>query len=215
MTEHPRPRLALVEVAVAGVLVLLDVAIPSVLIVLLAAGSLVLRRAGPVSLGFRRPQRPHLLAGTVAFAVLWSLLQVAVTMPLANHLSGERQDLGVFADVEGDVGLLLVLVGLSWSLGALVEEAAFRGYLLTRLREVTGAGTVGVVVSVVVSSVLFGVLHGEQGLVGVVVVSLDAVAFCLLRLHYGTVWASVLAHGLMNTLGLVTFFVVGPVYGLW
>lgn len=204
-----------IEVAAAVALVLSDLLLPSVLIVLLAAGSLAVRRAGPVSLGFRRPRRPHLLAGTLAFAALWSLLQLAVTMPLANHLSGERQDLGVFADVEGDVGLLVVLVALSWTLGALVEEAAFRGYLLTRLRELAGPHAAGVVVSVLVSSVLFGVLHSEQGPVGVLVVSLDAVAFCLLRLHYGTVWASVLAHGFMNTLGLVTFFVVGPVYGLW
>ena len=58
-------------------------------------------------------------------------------------------------------------------------------------------------------------LHSEQGLVGVLVVSLDAVAFCLLRLHYGTVWSPVLAHGLSNTLGLVTFYVVGPLFGLW
>lgn len=213
-TRVPRWGVA-IEVAVAAALVLLDVGLPSALIVLLAAGSLVVRRTGPVSLGFHRPRRAHLLAGTLTFAVLWSLLQLGVTMPLANHLSGERQNLGVFADVEGDVGLLVVLVALSWTLGALVEETAFRGFLFSRLRELAGPHAAGVVVAVLVSSVLFGVLHSEQGLVGVVVVSFDATAFCLLRLHYGTVWASVLAHGFMNTLGLLTFFVVGPVYGLW
>jgi hypothetical protein len=28
-------------------------------------------------------------------------------------------------------------------------------------------------------------------------------------------WAAVLAHGFNNTIGLVTFFFVGPIYGLW
>ncbi|HEX5086388.1 MAG TPA: CPBP family intramembrane glutamic endopeptidase [Nocardioides sp.] len=207
--------LAVVELAVAVAAILLDLAIPSLLILLLAGVSLAVRREGPSSLGLRRPTRHHLVAGTAAFAAVWSLFQVAVTMPVANHLSGERQDLGVFADVEGDVGLLLLLVALSWTLGAFVEEVAFRGFLLTRLREVLGEGRVAVVVGVLVSSVLFGVLHSEQGVVGVVVVALDGVAFCCLRLFYATLWASVLAHGFNNTLGLVTFFLVGPVYGFW
>lgn len=37
----------------------------------------------------------------------------------------------------------------------------------------------------------------------------------MLRLRYGTLWAPVLAHGFNNTLGFVTFFLVGPVHGLW
>jgi len=200
-------------VAVAAIV--LDLAIPSLVLLLLAGISLAVRREGPSSLGLRRPRRHHLVVGTAAFAVVWSVFQLAVTMPVANHLSGERQDMGVFADVQGDVGLLLLLVVLSWTLGAFVEEFAFRGFLLTRLREVLGSGGVALAIAVLVSSVLFGILHSEQGLVGVVVVALDGIAFCALRLFYGTVWASVLAHGFNNTLGLVTFFLVGPVYGLW
>ena len=68
---------------------------------------------------------------------------------------------------------------------------------------------------VLVSSVLFGIAHTEQGLVGIAVVTLDAVAWSLLRIHYGTVWAPILAHGFNNTLGFITFFLVGPVHGLW
>jgi membrane protease YdiL (CAAX protease family) len=207
--------LAVAELLVAGAVILLDLAIPSLLLLLLAGMSLAIRREAPSSLGLRRPCRHHLVAGTAAFAVAWSAFQLAVAMPVANHLSGERQDVGVFADVEGDVGLLLLLVALSWTLGAFVEEVAFRGFLLTRLREVLGERRGALAAAVVLSSVLFGVLHTEQGLVGVLVVALDGVAFCALRLYYGSLWASVLAHGFNNTLGLVTFFLMGPVYGFW
>jgi membrane protease YdiL (CAAX protease family) len=207
--------LAAFEVLLAATFVLLDLAIPSVLLVLLAAVSLAVRRQGPSSLGFRRPRRHHIVVGTAAFAVAWSVVQMGVTMPLASHLSGQQQDVGVFADVEGDLALLLLLLLLSWTLGALVEEIAFRGFLLTRLREVLGQGAVALTAAVLLSSVLFGVLHSEQGVVGVLAVTLDGVAFCLLRLHYGTLWAAVLAHGFNNTLGLVTFYLIGPVYGFW
>ncbi len=68
---------------------------------------------------------------------------------------------------------------------------------------------------VLLSSVMFGVMHSEQGLIGVLVVSMDAVVFSVLRYRYRTLWAGILAHGFNNTIGFVTFYVVGPVYGLW
>jgi membrane protease YdiL (CAAX protease family) len=207
--------LALVEVLLASGAILLDLAIPSLVLLVLAGLSLALRRQGPSTLGLRQPRRAGMVGGTAMFAVAWSAFQLAVTMPVANHLSGQKQDMGVFADVEGNLGLLAVLLLLSWSLGAFVEEVAFRGFLLTRLLDVVGRGPAGVVLAVLVSSALFGILHSEQGVVGVAVVALDGVAFCLLRLRYGTVWAPVLAHGFNNTLGLVTFFLVGPLYGFW
>jgi membrane protease YdiL (CAAX protease family) len=178
-TRSPGPwLLGVAELALAVTVVLLDVAVPSLVLLLLAAVSLAVRREVPSSLGLRRSCRPHLVLGTAVFAVVWSLFQLTVTMPVANHLSGEQQDVGVFADVENNLGLLLLLLLLSWTLGACVEEVAFRGFLLTRLRELLGNGAAATVGAVLVSSALFGVLHSEQGLVG-----------------------------------LVTFFLVGPVHG--
>lgn len=62
---------------------------------------------------------------------------------------------------------------------------------------------------------LFGLAHSEQGVIGIVVVTFDACFFSWLRYWYRTLWAAVLAHGFNNTIGLVTFFFVGPIYGLW
>jgi membrane protease YdiL (CAAX protease family) len=68
---------------------------------------------------------------------------------------------------------------------------------------------------VLVSSALFGLIHTEQGTVGVLLSAVDAVLFCALRLHYRSLWASVLAHGFSNTIGLTAYFLVGPVFALW
>jgi hypothetical protein len=111
--------------------------------------------------------------------------------------------------------MLLALLVLSWTLAAFGEELAYRGYLLTRIRDVVGSGRVGTVSAIAVSSLLFGFAHTEQGIVGAAIVTLDAVAFSVLRYRYKTLWASVLAHGFNNTLGFVAFFLVGPVHGLW
>jgi len=66
-----------------------------------------------------------------------------------------------------------------------------------------------------VSSALFGLVHSEQGAIGVFIVALDSVAWSVLRYRYETLWASILAHGFNNTIGFVAFFFVGPIHGLW
>ncbi len=203
------------EVLLATAAVLSDWLIPSVVLLLMAGLSLLARHEGPRSLGLRRVPAGPLALRMLVFAALWSLVQLGLTMPLANHVSGTHQDLSGFADIEGNLGLLVLFLVLSWTLAAFVEELAFRGYLQTRMRDVLGHGRAGTVVAVLVSSALFGAVHSEQGLIGVLVVSLDAVAFSVVRYRYRTLWASILAHGFNNTIGFVAFYLVGPVYGLW
>ena len=207
--------LAAVESAAAAAAVVLDLLLPTLVLLLMTFVSLRLRHQGVRSLGWHRTGGTGFVLKMLGFAAVWSLFQLGVTMPVANHVSGKEQDLSDFDGLQGDLGMLLALLALSWTLAAFGEELAYRGYLLTRLREALGGGRLGLVIGVLGSSLLFGLGHTEQGLIGVLVVTVDAVAWCLLRLRYRTVWASALAHGFNNTLGFLAFFVVGPVHGLW
>lgn len=199
------------EVLVAVALVLVDWFIPAVVLVGLAAVSLVVRRRGPSSLGFHRPERPWLLVGQMAaFAVAWTLLNALLVIPVVDALSGTQQDTSGFADLEGNLILLVVYLVASWVLAALAEETAFRGYLLTRLTEVLGSGRGQRVVAVLVSATLFGLLHTEQGVVGVVAAGLAGVVFAVLRYRCRTLWAPVLAHGFDDTIGFTWFYFFGP-----
>lgn len=207
--------LAAVEAAAAAVAVILDLLTPTFVLLVMAALSLLVRRTGLGSLGLHRIVERSLVWKMLAFAAVWSSFQLGVTMPIANHVSGEKQDLSGFEGLEGNIGMLVVYLVLGWTLAAFGEELAYRGYLLTRVREALGGGRTALVVAVLVSSLLFGCAHGEQGLIGVFVVTLDALAWAGLRMHYKTLWASILAHGFNNTLGFITFFFVGPIYGLW
>ncbi len=44
---------------------------------------------------------------------------------------------------------------------------------------------------------------------------IDGLLFGVLRWWKGTLWASILAHGFVDTIGFVSFFLVGPTVGLW
>ena len=206
---------AAVETTAAAGTVILDLLIPTLVLLAMAAASLLARRRGLGSLGLRRAADGGLVLKMLAFAAVWSVFQLGVTMPIANHVSGDKQDLSGFEGLEGNLWMLAGYLVLGWTLAAFAEELAYRGYVLTRLREALGGGRPALVLAVVVSSLLFGFAHSEQGLIGVLVVTLDALAWAVLRLHYQTLWAPILAHGFNNTLGFITFFFVGPVYGLW
>jgi membrane protease YdiL (CAAX protease family) len=149
------------------------------------------------------------------FAVAWTLVNVAILIPLTNHLSGTRQDVSAFADLEGNLRLLALYLAASWLLAAFCEEVAFRGYLLTRLTDALGPGRMQQVAAVLGSSVLFGLLHTEQGVVGVVAAALAGAVFSVLRYRCRTLWAPILAHGFDDTIGFTWFYFFGPFYGLW
>jgi len=205
-----------VEVLLGAAAVLLDLVIPTLVLLALAAVSLLLRRQGPGSLGLRRPARTHrLVIEVLGLSVAWTVLTIALLMPVAEHLTGQHRDVSQFGAVQGNIGLLLFLLLMSWTLAAVGEEVAYRGYLQTRIRELLPDGRSGLVMAVALSSALFGLAHTEQGLVGILLATSDAIFFSVLRYKYRTLWASVFAHGFLNSIGLVAYFVAGPFYGLW
>ena len=204
----------IVELLVATAAVLANLTVLTFVLLAMAATSLALRLERWTALGFHRAGR-SLVWKMFVFAAAWSVVQLAITMPLATHLSGREQDLSDFDGLQGNLGMLVALLLLSWTIAAVGEEIAYRGYLQTRLRQLLGSTAPGLVAAVVLSSLLFGIAHTEQGVIGMLVVTLDGVAFSVVRYRFKTLWASVLAHGFNNTIGFVAFFLVGPIHGLW
>lgn len=202
------------EVGAVVVAVLTDWAIPAAVIVALAALSLLLRRRGPSSLGFHRVSRPwRLVAQMAVFAVGWTLL--AVLIPVTNHLSGTRQDVSAFADLEGDLGLLALYLSASWVLAAFCEEVAFRGYLLTRLTDVLGPGRLHSSPACSAPRCCSGCSTPNKASSGSSRRPWPGAVFCVLRYRCRTLWASILAHGFDDTIGFTWFFFFGPFYGVW
>lgn len=80
------------------------------------------------------------------------------------------------------------------------EETLFRGYLLGKLRKY-----IPLWASILVTSILFGVIHGEWN-VGVDVFALSIV-LCLLRVWTGRLWPSILLHMLKNGIAFYFLFI--------
>lgn len=205
------------EIILATAVVLLDLFLPTIVILLMLVVSLLVRREHFRTLGFKRLKSWVRMAGFAFLVVfLLQLFNVGVVMPVMNRLTGTVIDTSAYATLKGNIGQLAVLLAFSWTLAALGEEIAFRGYIQKLLTSLFGINLPGVWLNVILSSLLFGLLHTEQGIIGVVIATLGGLVFSWLKYKYdNNLWAAILGHGFYNSIGVIVFFFTGPITGLW
>lgn len=170
--------------------------------------ALRLRKEPWREIGFSLPAGvPRLiLLGTVA-GVLMELLAVYITTPWISTLYRVEPDYSQFSDVQGNLTLLAIYLVLSWVLAAVGEEVCFRGFLMKRLAQVFGESQWAWVASLIVSSVLFGWGHTEQGISGWIQEGLSGFLLGVLFLLAGrNLLVPIVAHGVANTLAFVLIY---------
>lgn len=170
--------------------------------------SLWLRGIGWRAVGFRRPERwKHTLLLGSSVGVVYQFFSLYVLEPLIIRLTGKSIDLSQFAQIKGNVFVLFVFLVLIWTLAAFGEELVHRGYLMNRVAELAGGSSRAWELSLILVSVLFGVVHLYQGISGV----LDTIAAGLVygALYLGSgrnLWAPIIAHGVYDTVAVLLIF---------
>ena len=170
--------------------------------------SLWLRGTGWRSVGLRRPASwgRTLLLG-IAVGVAYQFFSLYVLEPLIVLLTGEPIDLRQFTSIEGNVFLLSLFLLLVWTLAAFGEEFVYRGYLMNRVAELAGGSGTAWALSLVVVSVLFGVVHAYQGVSGVTANVAAGLVYGALYLWSGrNLWAPIIAHGVYDTVALLLIY---------
>lgn len=167
-----------------------------------------LRRASWATIGWSRPEHwPRAIALGVACGVAMELLAVYGTTPWISGFFGVEPDYSELSGVEGSVRMLLLFLVLSWTLAAFGEELCFRGFLMRRLADLGGGGRGAWVVSLVLSSVLFGWGHTEQGVAGWVQEGLAGLILgALFLVSRRNLTVPIVAHGVSNTVAFVLIY---------
>lgn len=160
------------------------------------------------SIGFKRPRSWWLaIAVGVGAGVAMELFAVHVTTPRISGWFGVEPDYSGFASIRGNATMLLLYLGLSWTLAAFGEEICFRGFLMKRLAQLFGEGRGAWFASLVLSSVLFGWGHTEQGVSGWIQEGLSGFLLGVLFLCCGrNLTVPIVAHGVSNTLAFVLIY---------
>ena len=160
------------------------------------------------TIGFSWPDnlRRSIAFGVIA-GVLMELFAVYVSTPRISAFFGVEPDYSDLKDIQGNVTLLFIFLGLSWILGAFGEELCFRGFLMKRVADLLGGSRAAWIASLLLSSALFGWGHTEQGVSGWIQEGLSGFLLGVLFLLAGrNLVVPIVAHGVSNTLAFVLIY---------
>ena len=168
----------------------------------------------PPGLGFTWPTRPLFFTLAVVVGLTAPLLGGLLTHLRAQHhdVSQNIQQLGRAISPELRIPLVLVVT----SVGPLVEELLFRGVLLSALLNPVLIPRRRIGWAVLISSLAFALVH-LPGLnwqaYALPQLMLLALVLAWLRLHSGSIWPGVLAHGSYNLLAVAAWFAASHLTG--
>ena len=110
-------------------------------------------------------------------------------------------------EITGNIKIALIALLLVWTFAAFGEEIAYRGYLLTRAADIGRRSAAAYWIGIVLVSILFGYGHYYKGASGVID---SGVAGLILGTAYmlagRNLWASIFAHGFIDTFGVIDAF---------
>ena len=181
--------------------------VPNEVPILALAGliSLRLRDGGWSAMGFRRPVSwtRIVLIALAAVAVRIAVDQLLIS-PITERLWPTAETREEVAEIAGHLPVALKWLGIVWTFAAFGEETAYRGYLLTRAADALGRTKPAYWIAVVIVSVLFGIGHYWNGSGGMISSGFAGLVLGSAYMLAGrNLWASILAHGLIDTVFLV------------
>lgn len=167
-----------------------------------------LRDGSWTAMGLGRPsswRRTLLIAAAAAFVRI--ALSAIVVDPITEHFWPPAKAPGGMNEIAGHAWVALRWLGLVWTFAAFGEEIGYRGYLLNRAADSAGRTQAAYWLAVVGVSVLFGYGHYYKGPAGIIDSEMAGLILGAAYLLSGrNLWACILAHGLIDTVGVVAVF---------
>jgi len=144
-----------------------------------------------------RPLIGCLGAIALFFLALWINMIWGLVLQ-ALHWSGQPVVTPLFG--QGPIGIILAFLGIS-AIAPLSEELFFRGFAFPPLRR-----HFGLWLGAALNGLLFGLLHFTPTVLPPLFFL--GFAFCLLYEYSGSIWPGVILHASINTLSLLSAFIV-------
>ena len=155
-----------------------------------------------IGLRFRSCTRRAVVTGCLAAAVILGIMQLLVFPVLEYFVEFEPTDIGIHDFARANVAQFLFLVAMGWLVGGLYEEIVFHGFIFTRLEKLI-PGKNATAWSFVVTCTLFGAYHLQMGWDGAFNALVVGAVYQGLYLYFRRdLWASIVCHGVYNTIVL-------------
>ncbi len=175
----------------------------------LTAVGVVLARGGTLAdLGFRRPERwatvPFQVAGIlVAFIAVQTLAPLLVS----SFISVPELDLSRYDSISGNLGAAIAMALVLPLTASIPEEIIYRGFLIGRLSDIFGQDIRGASITVLVQALVFGAVHFQWGIGGMIVTVMMGIVWGTAYLLCGrNLWIVILAHSAGHILFVIQLY---------
>lgn len=160
-----------------------------------------------IGLSFKNINLGKSISIGIALGIGLELLATYLTTPVLSSYFGHEPNLSGLQEIKGNLPMLIFFILLSWILAAFGEEICFRGFLMNRLANVFGNTKVAWILSLLLSSILFGWGHTEQGITGWIQEGLSGLLLGVMFLTSARNLAvPIVSHGTSNTLAFILIY---------
>lgn len=174
-----------------------------------AAVCVVLARGGSLAdLGFMRPERWSIVPFQVA-AILAAFVAAQTALPLliSTFMTLPEPDMSKYGDMSGDLRAAITMALILVATASIPEEIIYRGFLIGRLSELFETTTGGAVLTVGIQALIFGSIHFQWGIGGMVMTLIMGLVWGTAYLMCGrNLWVVILAHSGGHILLVTTLY---------
>ncbi len=180
---------------------------------LAAVGVTLARGKSLTALGFKRPRSWRIVPLQVlAILAAFVVLQALVPMVASVFIDVPTPDLSRHSDVAGNLSAALFMALVLPLTASIPEEVIYRGFLIERLISVFGETRGGTWLAVIVQSCIFGAIHFQWGIGGMVMtVVMGFVWGTAYLLCDRNLWVVILAHSGGHLLLVTQLYLAEPV----
>jgi membrane protease YdiL (CAAX protease family) len=138
----------------------------------------------------------------IGWAVVWTAFNQLIYIPFIFAFF-DVPEYTEYNFIRSSISTLLFIIVAAWMVGGLYEEIIFRGFILRSFEQWTRSFWA----ATLVSSVLFGLYHWQQGLFGIIPSCLGGFFWSwILKRYKGNLWYSVVSHAVYDTIALIMLY---------
>ena len=154
---------------------------------------------------------------SIALSIIILVVVDIIFTPFLELLFEEQVDISALDGLRGNFVSYIIFILFMWIVAAFGEEFVYRGLLVKRLGLLLGDKKSSLLIAVIASSLLFGIAHRYQGIIGMI-------STCTVGLIFGIVfikskdklWLTILTHGVYDVIGITLIYLDWDkeIYGL-
>ena len=161
-------------------------------------------------LGLNKPEswKKTIIIGIGVALITQMIAGIAQTLLFFLGVGGAN--LSSFASIDGNIGVLVQYLIISWTTAGIGEEIIWRAFIIGQIALLFDKKREGWIIGLIVSLILFGLVHAYQGIGGIIMTGIIGLIFGIMYIKSNqNLWVTIIAHGTADTIAfLLLFFLV-------